>query len=157
MEQNIILSIYIATYNRKQVLVDKLKSLLSLDSNEFDIFVLDDGSDDGTMEALGRFHDKRLHVEQNAERQGLKKNGVMQNWYRLMEMVDGKFAFHLNDRDLIDPEGVLGLIGFLKEHPTLTGGICNLRGGGTAYLLLQLMHSWQLRTSAHIRPGLCSM
>lgn len=153
MATNPILSIFIATYNRKNVLVNKLKSLLSINSNEFDVFVLDDGSDDGTMEALECFHDKRLHIDQNAERQGLKENGVMQNWYRLLEKCDGLFAFHLNDRDLIDINGLQDLIGFLKEHPTLTGGICNLRGG-TAYMHHQMKHSWLYRILTPIQPAL---
>lgn len=133
MEHKPVLSIFIATYNRKEILVDKLKSILHLNSDEFDIFVLDDGSDDGTREALQQFDDKRLHIYQNSERQGLKDNGVMQNWYQLLEHCDGMFALHLNDRDLIDTNGLMELIAFLKERPTLMGGICNLRGKAALY------------------------
>lgn len=35
---------------------------------------------------------------------------------------------HLNDRDLIDANGIVDLVEFLEEYPTMTGGICNLRG-----------------------------
>jgi len=142
MTKNPILSIFIATYNRKEILMKKLNDILGIPSADFDVFVLDDGSDDGTFDAIQGIKDTRLHAEQNIERQGLKENGVMQNWYRLLEMCDGQFAFHLNDRDLIDIHGLQELIIFLKEHPTLTGGICNLRGGGTASIHHLMKHSW---------------
>ena len=92
-------------------------------------------STDGTVDALKSINDSRIRVSQNKERNGTLKDGVMQNWYRLLEMCDGQFAFHLNDRDLIDTEGMADLIAFLKDHPTVTGGLCNI-GGGTSCLTL---------------------
>ena len=135
MNERPILSIFIATYNRKEILLDKIRSLLGIKSDDFDILVLDDMSTDGTVDALKSINDSRIRVFQNKERNGTLKDGVMQNWYRLLEMCDGQFAFHLNDRDLIDTEGMADLIAFLKDHPTVTGGLCNI-GGGTSCLTL---------------------
>ena len=135
MNERPILSIFIATYNRKEILLDKIRSLLGIKSDDFDILVLDDMSTDGTVDALKSINDSRIRVFQNKERNGTLKDGVMQNWYRLLEMCDGQFAFHLNDRDLIDTEGIADLIAFLKDHPTVTGGLCNI-GGGTSCLTL---------------------
>lgn len=129
MNERPILSIFIATYNRKEILLDKIRSLLEIKSDDFDILVLDDMSTDGTVDALKSINDSRIRVSQNKERNGTLKDGVMQNWYRLLEMCDGQFAFHLNDRDLIDTEGMADLIAFLKDHPTVTGGLCNIGGG----------------------------
>ena len=97
-----ILSIFIATYNRKEILLDKIRSLLDIKSDDFNVLVLDDMSTDGTVDALKNIDDSRIRVIRNKERNGTMKDGVMQNWYRLLEMCDGQFAFHLNDRDLID-------------------------------------------------------
>ena len=135
MNERPILSIFIATYNRKEILLDKIRSLLEIKSDDFDILVLDDMSTDGTVDALKSINDSRIRVSQNKERNGTLKDGVMQNWYRLLEMCDGQFAFLLNDRDLIDTEGMADLIAFLKDHPTVTGGLCNI-GGGTSCLTL---------------------
>lgn len=129
MNERPILSIFIATYNRKEILLGKIRSLLEIKSDDFDILVLDDMSTDGTVDALKSINDSRIRVSQNKERNGTLKDGVMQNWYRLLEMCDGQFAFHLNDRDLIDTEGIADLIAFLKDHPTVTGGLCNIGGG----------------------------
>ena len=129
MNERPILSIFIATYNRKEILLDKIRSLLEIKSDDFDILALDDMSTDGTVDALKSINDSRIRVSQNKERNGTLKDGVMQNWYRLLEMCDGQFAFHLNDRDVIDTEGMADLIAFLKDHPTVTGGLCNIGGG----------------------------
>ena len=101
MEQP-ILSIYIATYNRKEILLASVKKLLSLSSDEFDIYILDDQSNDGTMDALAELNDVRVHVYCNEQRVGCHKDGVMPNWLKLAELCDGVFSFHLNDRDYID-------------------------------------------------------
>lgn len=130
MDKNVVLSIFIATYNRKEIIANKIKELLKIQSDEFNVYVLDDASSDGTTDTLQQINDSRLHVDRNSERVGISKDGVMPNWYHLLEMCDGNFALHLNDRDLIDSNGVIELIDFLKQHPTLTGGICNLTGGG---------------------------
>lgn len=107
-------------------------------------------STDGTFDVLKAVEDSRICVVQNEERNGLIKDDVMQNWYRLLEMCDGQFGFHLNDRDLIDTEGLADLITFLKEHPTVTGGICNI-GGGTSCLNLPKNALCRSRTSDRIQ------
>ena len=140
MNERPILSIFIATYNRKEILLDKIRSLLDIKSDDFNVLVLDDMSTDGTVDALKNIDDSRIRVIRNKERNGTMKDGVMQNWYRLLEMCDGQFAFHLNDRDLIDTKGLTDLIAFLKDHPTVTGGLCNIRGGG--YKLLDSPEEW---------------
>ncbi len=119
------LSIYIATYNRKDIIKNKIEKILEIKSDDFDIWVLDDCSDDGTAEMLSRVEDKRLHCIQNKERVGIKNDGAMPNWYRLLESCDGRFALHLNDRDIFYTEKLLDLIEFLKNHWDYSGGICD--------------------------------
>ena len=121
----IVLSIYIATYNRKNILIKKIKEILNVRSKEFDVWVLDDCSDDGTYETLVNISDERLHVIRNKERIGIKEDGVMPNWFTLLENCDGKFAMHLNDRDIFYADKLIGLIKFLSNHPDYTGGICD--------------------------------
>lgn len=47
--KNIILSIFIATYNRKKIIINKVNKLLQIESNGFNVYVLDDASNDGTL------------------------------------------------------------------------------------------------------------
>lgn len=52
MDKNVILSIFIATYNKKEIVINKIKKLLKLKSNEVNVYVLDAASNDGTADAL---------------------------------------------------------------------------------------------------------
>ncbi len=123
--KEIILSIYIATYNRKEILLRKIKDLLGLKLDEFDIWVLDDCSSDGTFDALNQVEDEKLHIIHNTTRQGVEEDGAMPNWYKLLESVDGLFAFHLNDRDNINVSKLNDFINFLKTHKDASGGLCD--------------------------------
>lgn len=128
------LSIYIATYNRKEILKKKIDKILEINSNDFDVWILDDCSDDGTSEMLSSVADKRLHCIRNKERVGIQKDGVMPNWYKLLEVCDGRFALHLNDRDVFYTEKLIDLIEFLKNHWDYTGGICDSFSGIKYYI-----------------------
>ena len=132
-ENSCILSIYIATFNRRDTILKKVKRLLSIPSTGFDVWILDDCSDDGTYEALRTITDDRLHLLRNKIRQGPLEDGVMPNWFKLAESCDGQFCFHLNDRDHISLDGLQRLIQFLKKNPNLKGGVCNLRKGYKIY------------------------
>ena len=55
MNERPILSIFIATYNRKEILLDKIRSLLDIKSDDFNVLVLDDMSTDGTVDARWRY------------------------------------------------------------------------------------------------------
>lgn len=120
-----ILNIYIATYNRREIIYKKVNDLLSLKNNEFDVWVLDDSSTDGTYDKLKRINDSRLHLLQNNMRIGNGINGAMPNWLKLASECDGIYSFHLNDRDEIYVEKIPILIEFLKKNPHMACGICN--------------------------------
>ena len=70
MNERPILSIFIATYNRKEILLDKIRSLLDIKSDDFNVLVLDDMSTDGTVDALKNIDDSRIRVIRNKERNG---------------------------------------------------------------------------------------
>lgn len=128
-----VLSIYIATYNRKNILLHLVQHLLSFRSKDFNVFVLDDCSEDGTVEALREINDSRLQILVNEQRVGCNINGAMPNWFKLAEVCNGIFSFHLNDRDCIDLEGLQRLIEFLKKNQELAGGVCDLHREYTIY------------------------
>jgi len=53
---NITISVIIPTYNEAGVIVNCLKSLSKQTLIDFEIIVVDDGSTDGTLDAVGNFH-----------------------------------------------------------------------------------------------------
>jgi len=133
MSRDVLLSIYIATYNRLSIINDKIRNILKLESEDFDIWVLDDCSDDGTYEELKKINDTRLHILRNKSRKGCLKDGAMTNWYRLLEECDGLFMLHLNDRDVLHGDVLFDFIRFLKNHKDYSGGICDSYSGVKIY------------------------
>lgn len=51
----------IVTYNRKKLLTQCIEKLLTQQSAECDVLVIDNGSTDGTAEALQQIHDPKIH------------------------------------------------------------------------------------------------
>lgn len=54
------LAVYIPTYNRAQFLKESIKSVLSQTFSEFNLYILDNASDDNTREVVGSFDDSRI-------------------------------------------------------------------------------------------------
>ena len=115
------------------MLTTSIKEILTLPNFDFDIWILDDCSSDGTVEELNKIQDCRIHILTNSVRIGIGKNGVMPNWLKLAESCDGIFAFHLNDRDTINKNKLNKLIEFLKNNTDTMGGICDLLYGNKVY------------------------
>lgn len=55
-------SIIIPMYNRERFIGRALASCLAQDFSDFEIVVVDDGSEDGSREAVGRVHDPRIRL-----------------------------------------------------------------------------------------------
>jgi glycosyltransferase involved in cell wall biosynthesis len=59
------LSIVIPTHNRRDLLARTLRSALAQDAPDIDVVVVDDGSSDGTADAVGSIGDSRVQVVRN--------------------------------------------------------------------------------------------
>jgi glycosyltransferase involved in cell wall biosynthesis len=66
------------TYNRRPVIRRALESVLDQSMEQFELIVVDDGSDDGTIDLLASFDDPRLHVvvQENARVCAARNAGI---------------------------------------------------------------------------------
>lgn len=125
---NNVLSICIASYNKAEITYSHVKSILTCNSPEMEVVVVDNASPDDTVEQLHSIEDKRLRVIQNEDNIGGSKNLV-----KSLFAAEGKFCLYCNDRDIIFPEKLAAFIEFLKENPEVGGGHCvrnKIEGGG---------------------------
>jgi glycosyltransferase involved in cell wall biosynthesis len=88
-----LVSICVPTFNGAPWLAACLESALSQTLSDFEVLVVDDASDDGTVDVAMGFaaRDSRVRVERNPERLGLAAN-----WNRCLELANGtwiKFLF----------------------------------------------------------------
>lgn len=96
-DHNILLSICIGTYNRKELLLGLLDELARYPGDAIEVIVCDNASTDGTWEALQKVTDNRFHICRNPENYGAEYN-----WLKTLWMGNGKYLMNLNDRSFID-------------------------------------------------------
>lgn len=106
---SVLLSICIPTYNRKDRIVKTVQSLLSTDIKELEICVLDNGSEDGTYEALCNFQDRRFRLIRNDT-----NIGQFQNHYKALFTGTGKYVVVMMDRDEIHIDKLKILLKYLS-------------------------------------------
>jgi GT2 family glycosyltransferase len=108
----ITLSIIIATYNARELLVDCLQSIYrNPPSESYEIIVVDDASSDGTSELiLERFPEVRLI------RNTINCNYAGANNLAL-PISRGRFVYLLNNDTIVLPQTFDRMVAFLREHP----------------------------------------
>lgn len=70
-------SIVMTTYNGEKYLEEQINSILSSTYKDFELYIVDDGSQDNTMEILNRYKDKypdKLHISRNETNLGVTLN-----------------------------------------------------------------------------------
>ena len=72
-------SIIIPTFNRAQLLLSSVKSILKQDNASFEIVIVDDGGDDNTAQVIKELNDVRVHYikTENRERGAARNSGLM--------------------------------------------------------------------------------
>ncbi len=72
-----MVSIVMTTYNGEKYLEEQIDSILSSTYRDFELYIVDDGSQDNTMEILKRYKAKyphKLHINQNETNLGVTMN-----------------------------------------------------------------------------------
>ena len=105
------LSIVIPTYNRQRFISDAIESALSQTYQNFEILVVDDGSDDGTSEIVRSFSDARLrYVEKN-------HSGAPATRNRCIAEAQGEFLVWLDSDDMLLPDTLAVYVEALSRTP----------------------------------------
>lgn len=112
-----ILSICIASYNRRDILVPDVKKYLSLNDNRFVVTVQDDGSTDGTYEELQGINDPRLILRRNETNLG----GLQNAKAALDNHKEALYVLNLNDKDYINVDLLSPFIDYLESKEPYYG------------------------------------
>lgn len=106
---NPLVSIIIPTWNRRQLVQEAIASVLSQDYEEREVIVIDDGSTDGTEEALRRLPSVRYHAQAN--------QGVSRARNRGLELAHGAFICFLDSDDLWLPTKLSTQVALMVRQP----------------------------------------
>lgn len=109
------LSIIIPVFNTVQFLPECLDSILSQDDFSFDVFLIDDGSDDGSGEVCDEYsrRDSRVRVSHIAN------NGVSHARNLGLEMADGDYIWFIDSDDKISSDAINKLLLPLQFDPEM--------------------------------------
>jgi len=107
---NPLVSIIIPAYNKSQLTVKTVESVLNQTYQPIEIIVVDDGSKDDTREQLSRYADKIQYV--------YKENGGACSARNLgFKLSQGDYIGFLDCDDVYHPEKIQLSVNFLEQHP----------------------------------------
>lgn len=103
-------TVVMATYNRARFLPEALQSLLAQTVPPTRIVVIDDGSTDGTVDALAPFVDRIEYLRQ-------ENGGKARALNRVLPTVDTEFVWFFDDDDAAYPDALAKLLETLQADP----------------------------------------
>lgn len=110
-------SVLIPTYNTKEEwLRESIQSILEQTFQDFELIILDDGSDNSPETIIKSFNDNRIKFYQNEENLGI---GKTRN--KLLELAAGEYIAFQDSDDVSLPTRLEKQVRFLDENPVFSG------------------------------------
>lgn len=122
--QNIpVLGIGLPVYNGERFIIKKIESLLSQTFNDFEIFITDNCSTDGTLKICEEFakNDQRIKIIRHQKNIGAKRN-----FYSSLEVSQNKFFVWTAVDDIMESTFLEKNIQQLKLKPNLVGSVSKI-------------------------------
>jgi len=115
---DIVVSVIIPTYNRANLLVGAIRSVLAQSYRDFEIIVSDDGSTDDTKEAIAKFGDKVKYIyNENSGLPSVARNAGL-------NIANGKYIAFLDSDDLWLPDKLNTQSVIMENNPSV-GMVCS--------------------------------
>ena len=110
MPNPVFFSVIIPTYNRADLIVKSIQSVLQQTYTDFELIIVDDGSSDNTQEQVSSIHDTRIHYFKikNSERGAARNFGV--------QKCKGSFTTFLDSDDQLSPIHLMEAASYLSHN-----------------------------------------
>jgi glycosyltransferase involved in cell wall biosynthesis len=106
-----MVTVLVPTYNRAAFINDAIHTILAQTFTDFEIVVIDDGSNDETTDVLATFNDSRLRVLRQSHR------GISAAMNAGLADARGRYISRLDSDDLWQPELLATLVPVLEAQP----------------------------------------
>lgn len=115
MDQNKLITVYIPVYNDEKYIFNAVNSVLNQTEKSFNLYVINDGSQDNTLQILDSFRgDRRFFIMND----GLNKGLIS----RLNESIDScvtKYYARMDSDDIMMPDRLERQLNFLEKNPKI--------------------------------------
>lgn len=150
MEKAPLISIVMSVYNDEQYIREALDSLFFQTLQDFEIIIIDDCSEDRTVDVIRSYESEKIRLILNKENQGLTKNLNIG-----LKLAKGKYIARMDGDDKSRPQRFEKQIGLLEENPELMLISCRAHMFGEEDLVSDIQGSpKQLQAMMLIRPVL---
>ena len=107
-----LISVCIPTYNYARYVPQAVESVLAQDFDDFELIVIDDCSEDNTVETMEKYFrgDRRVRFKVNPS-----NLGMVRNWNRCLTEARGKYIKYVFGDDVLSSKGALGRMATLLE------------------------------------------
>src|SRR4030042_1653484 len=113
-------SVIIPVYNRAELIAQAVESVLRQSFSDFELLVVDDGSSDGTWEALQRCGPRIRALPQEHRGASAARNLGIQT-------AAGEYLAFLDSDDLWQPQKLARQVQYLDQHPEVAHVHCDGR------------------------------
>ena len=108
---DIVLSFCIPTYNRAETTLNTIKSIIEYPGDDIEVVVVDNNSQDNTIELVSSVNDHRIRIIKNRV-----NIGAMGNYATSLKYGYGMYSFVVLSRDVVKTDEIPALIDFLKHN-----------------------------------------
>ena len=105
------LSVVMSTYNRAQMLLETVDSVLNQSFSDFEFIIIDDASVDNTNELIKNINDSRIRLYKNVE-----NRGCTFNYHTAQNLAKGKYIVHIDDDDISLPNRFEIQYNYMEEN-----------------------------------------
>jgi len=106
------LSIIIVNWNTKQLLLNCIASIYdTIRQVSFEIFVVDNGSTDGSVKAISNAYPDVIVVSNTTNLGFARANNIA------LKRISGKYAVLLNSDTILKEDALENMLGFMQQHP----------------------------------------
>ena len=114
MKINTLITIYITNYNYESFIEQSIESVLTQTCQDFELFIIDDGSTDNSKEIIERYrsHEKVTIIYQQNKGLNITNNVAMR-------VSNGKYLMRLDADDFLEPEALEKMSAILESDSEL--------------------------------------
>ena len=111
MNNKKLISVVLPVYNCKEYIRDSVQSILQQTYKNFELIIVDDGSEDGTLDILNNFKDKRIRLYKNKYNRGL-----IYSLNKALNKSKGQFIARMDADDICELNRLQKQINYLDNN-----------------------------------------